>query len=344
MKLRKQLFRWIGIITLLFLTLHTGRATHRALLVGIGQYPASSGWRPIHAENDIELLKAHLQPGYQIETLVNADATYKAITTALRRLANQTQLGDTVLISYSGHGQQVIALEKADEPDGLDEALIPYDAANRYSASYKGERHLIDDTLSVAVDAIRQRAGAQGFVLVLLDACHSGDSFREDTTELNYRGGYPVFGDPALVDQLPTVSKYQPKQWMIPDQSGYAAVVYVSACQSYQLNQEMTPDDTHWYGSLSYAFSEVYPTHGLRDLPTFCEALRKQVMAYHPSTRQCPEVASNLTGMQPEAAPKAEATPAQTSESLVKRISWYDGAIPLLCCILLMLLSWKKKK
>ena len=336
--------RWIGLLLLLEFILQTGWATHRALLVGIGQYPSESGWRAIHSENDIRLLTQRLRPSYQVETLVNEAATYQAILHALKELATHTQPGDTVLISFSGHGQQVVAVGKDHEPDGLDEALIPYDALSRYSEAYQGDRHLIDDTLSVAVDAVRTRAGAGGFVLVLLDACHSGDSFREDSVKLNYRGGYPVFGDPRLIEQLPVVSKYQPKHWPIPDTPDMASVIYLSACQSYQLNMEMTPDDSLWYGSLTYAFSQVYPTLGLADLPALCESICQRVMSYHPTTRQYPEVASNMSAFQPqvEATPTAVQSATPTQEESIPVLYWIIGLLILLFVLIISL--WHKRK
>ena len=49
------------IITLLTFSVVSSWATNRALLIGIGNYAANTGWKAIHGDADIELLKPRLQ-------------------------------------------------------------------------------------------------------------------------------------------------------------------------------------------------------------------------------------------------------------------------------------------
>lgn len=120
-------------------------------------------------------------------------------------MAASCKQGDVVYIHYSGHGQQMTDVHN-DEKDGLDECWIPYDAYRKASATYHGEKHLTDDELNVYLNAIRNKIGAKGKLLVVIDACHSGDGTRGDEDEvvrgvedtlvvdsLNARGLYETF-------------------------------------------------------------------------------------------------------------------------------------------------------
>ena len=165
-------------ISLMFLTLFCSAQQRRALLVGIANYPEESGWRKIHADNDVRLLDSILSKTFCVRSIVDKQATLDDILKELSYLRKSTSQGDTVLISFSCHGQQMFAIDNNTEADSLDEALIPYDAKAKYSSHYQGEKHLRDDILSESITNIREKAGANGLVVVLLDACHSGDSFR----------------------------------------------------------------------------------------------------------------------------------------------------------------------
>ena len=84
-------------------------------------------------------LRAVLQTGFgfaagDISTLLSEPGTPAArlatganIRLALQLLIDATQPGDTVLVYYSGHGSQWPDLN-GDEPDRVDEAIVPYDA------------------------------------------------------------------------------------------------------------------------------------------------------------------------------------------------------------------------
>ncbi len=135
--------------------------TSRALLVAIDKYPSESGWNEIHATNDIYLLKPLLikrnfAPAH-VTVLLNEQATKDAIVKALKQLAKDSRHGDYIYIHFSCHGQQM-ADDNGDETDGLDEALIPYDAPRRYQKGvYVGEKHLRDDELGSLLDDIRKK-------------------------------------------------------------------------------------------------------------------------------------------------------------------------------------------
>ncbi|MFN8330199.1 MAG: caspase family protein [Saprospiraceae bacterium] len=154
-----------------------------ALVIGIGDYPEESGFRDIHSENDLELIKTYLkQSGFStshIHILCNQTATRKRIIQQLTNIIEkELKPGDLFYFHFSGHGQQVQDKD-GDEPDGLDEALAAYDARSEYiPGKYQGENHIIDDELDKYLSKARLRLGPTGNVLNTFDACHSGTDTR----------------------------------------------------------------------------------------------------------------------------------------------------------------------
>ena len=153
----------------------------RALVIGLGQQE-DKNWGKINGDKDVAYVQKMLKDaGYkEVRTLINKQATKARIVTAFNSLTNRCRVGDVVYIHFSGHGQQVTDVNGDEWPDSLDEAWIPYDAYLSYGKKDKGEKHLIDDELNVLLTAIKNKIGNQGKMLVVVDACHSGDSSRGD--------------------------------------------------------------------------------------------------------------------------------------------------------------------
>jgi len=233
------------VVLLLILELHSVQAqTKRALIVGIGPYPTESGWSKIHGDNDVPLIKTALsQKGFNlnnIKCLINENATKTNIIKSLNQLINQSNINDFIYIHLSTHGQQVTDLN-GDEADGLDEAIIPYDAYKTFvKGKYEGGNHLIDDNLNRYLMSIRQKIGKSGTLLVVIDACHSGDATRGNENDtLMIRGTADVFQTGAKKSYEPKTEK--PLDWVV-----------ISAAQSYQNNYEYLLNK-EYFGSLSYA-------------------------------------------------------------------------------------------
>lgn len=155
--------------------------------------------------------------------------------------------------------------DNGDEPDGLDEALVSYDAQRRFVAGqYEGENHLRDDEFGRYLDRIRLRAGPPGHLVVVLDACHSGTADRE-ITERYVRGTTYIFAPENAEIPQPDPEKVQ---HTVRNHKKFSPVAVISACKPDELNYEYKdPSDGTYYGSLSYAFchlmreKEVILTH-----------------------------------------------------------------------------------
>ena len=230
-------------------------ATRRALVIGIGPYPESSGWAPIHGDRDVPTVVSMLQQKdfkrSDIITLVNEQATAEAIRNAFATLLQQSQKRDFVYIHFSGHGQRITDTN-GDETSGYDEAWVPYDAPLSYKAAegfifkrggYSGQNHLIDDELNEFLYNLRQKVGDEGKIIVVADACHSGGATRalhDDEEEPPViRGVKDDFIIPAGVRTAPVGG--HPLAW-----------IYISACKSNQCNYEY-----QGVGSLTYMLSAL---------------------------------------------------------------------------------------
>jgi len=190
-------------------------------------------WGKINGDKDVPLVLSLLSNfGYNqdnIVTLVNSQATKNNIKDAFVKLAKTCDQGDVVYIHYSGHGQRVSDID-GDEKDGWDESWIPYDAYRSYCEFDRGEKHLIDDEVYKYLVAIKNKIGEKGKILVTVDACHSGDS-SYGIDSFGSRDEYAIRGvADAFVIPYKTYSfaVKGPERWLT-----------LSACKSYQYNQEM---------------------------------------------------------------------------------------------------------
>ncbi len=221
--------------------------TRHGLVIGLGGYKDKT-WGKIHGDRDVLIVKNMLNKcGYtDLASLTNSQATKSGILTAFNSLVNRCRKGDIVYIHFSGHGQQITDVN-GDEDDGWDEAWIPYDAMYAYSNSYKGEKHLIDDEIALWMTRIKNKIGSSGSLLLVVDACHSGDSSRDGfgDEEVYIRGAEKDFVIP--LKRKPVRTAKIKEKWLT-----------LTACRDYQVNCEVRTTSGGFYGMLSYALCSGY--------------------------------------------------------------------------------------
>lgn len=270
----------------LLLSLSVTSQTKRALVVGLGQQQ-DKAWNKINGDKDVPIVQGMLKSaGFKsVTTLVNQQATKAGIIGAFKRMAASCKQGDVVYIYYSGHGQQMTDVHN-DETDGLDECWIPYDAYRKACKTYHGEKHLTDDELNVYLNAIRDKIGAKGKLLVVIDACHSGDGTRGDEDEV-VRGVEEVFeavksliiGDNDKEKVINQKAKPLAERW-----------ITLSACKSDQVNIEMKNPAV---GKLTYALWMELKNGDKINNEEFIKRIRKFVNRNTSSRPQQPVLTGN---------------------------------------------------
>lgn len=144
----------------------------KALCIGINDYPGTANDLN-GCVNDAEDWAAELAGrGFKVSSMLDRKATHAAMSKAIGGLIKDAKKGDTVVITYSGHGTWVPD-SSGDEVDGRDEGLCPWDITSAGP--------LLDDDIGLLFG---KRAGGVRIVLIS-DSCHSGSVTRGDDSDLD---------------------------------------------------------------------------------------------------------------------------------------------------------------
>jgi hypothetical protein len=149
-----------------------------ALLIGINRYPNFAPRGQLSGcVNDIQVMRQVLEqsfnfPESHVVSLKDEQATRAGILTAMNELVARIGQDDIVVFHYSGHGSQMTDVE-GDEPDGLDETIVPFD-----SGRFPHEnRDIKDDEIYIWLKDLTAKTSA---ATLIFDCCHSGTIVRED--------------------------------------------------------------------------------------------------------------------------------------------------------------------
>ena len=169
----------------------------RALLIGINRYRIP-GADLRGCVNDVTNLTAALVEvlGFaksDISTLLDAQATKRAIGAGIQRLVRTSKPGDVGWLHFSGHGSNFPDKE-GDEADYREEALCPTDLDWRDPLTVTSLGH--------ALDAVARRVE----LVVTLDCCFSGSNTRA-----------------LQAPDAPVIARYLPSPWdLVAAESGRA--------------------------------------------------------------------------------------------------------------------------
>ncbi len=252
----------------------------KALCIGINDYPGTdndlSGCVNDAADWAAELTRR----GFEVTSLIDAQAKRAAMIKALGDLIDGAAKGDSLVITYSGHGTWVPD-SNGDEPDGRDEGLCPYDLASNGP--------LLDDDLHALF--LRRAAGVR--IVLISDSCHSGSVTRGNDADL----------DPGA----PKIRFMPPEAWMpkakLPPRSLVALSsrggltrtggdVLMAGCQDTEYSW-----DTSFRGRPNGAFTYYALKTLAENKPTTYEKWFQFIRAYLPSTRlpQSPQLFGTST-------------------------------------------------
>ena len=279
----------VNMLFLLSVSLPLQAQTRRALVIGIGQQE-DKAWGKINGDKDVvyveAMLKAAKYKEVNITRLVNGQATKNGIVKAFKGLVSQCKVGDIVYVHYSGHGQQMKDVHN-DEKDGLDECWIPYDAYRKPCKKDRGEKHLTDDEVNYYLNTIRDKIGDKGKMLVVIDACHSGDGTRGDDDEV-VRGVEDIFDAIKSFIWGTSSSDKGNKKVVNPNaKENRERWITLSACRSDQVNVEMKSPAV---GKLTYALWKELKNSDKVNNEEFMRRIRKFVNCNTCSRPQQPEM------------------------------------------------------
>jgi hypothetical protein len=148
-----------------------------ALLIGINRYPNFAPRGQLSGcVNDVQVIRQVLTESFNfpedhITLLTDEQATREGILAAMKDLVARVGQDDIVVFHYSGHGSQMTDVE-GDEPDGLDETVVPFDSGR---APHEN-RDIKDDEIYLW---LRNLTAKTSLVTLIFDCCHSGNIVRD---------------------------------------------------------------------------------------------------------------------------------------------------------------------
>ena len=225
-------------------------ADQYALVVGINEYQHADG-RYLRnlagAVNDAEVLrdalrKAEVQlPDERV--LLDAGATRAAFINAWQNMIDQAQPGDTLILTFAGHGGQQTDTEPLDEKDNYDETFMFHDFKSPNQGLIKDEE----------LYALLKKASDYRIV-VIADSCHSSGMVRS----VARRAGLSRAGGQW---DIPTDSPPPPPFPTLPAESEEGDtlehVTLITAVHSDSLVVNETTFEGQSHGALSWYFAKA---------------------------------------------------------------------------------------
>lgn len=251
-----------------------------ALCIGINDYPGTDS-DLAGCVNDANDWAAELGArGFEVARLTDGQATLAAMTAGIEALIGKAVAGDTVVITYSGHGTWVPD-SSGDEPDGRDEGLCPHDIGR--------VGPLLDDEIRRLFAA--RKAGAR--VVLISDSCHSGSVTRGREDDLDAdapRARFMPLEAWMPRAELPMATARPSKLVLGLARAG--GDLLLAGCQDTEYSW-----DTRFRGRPNGAFT-YYALKTLRERqPATYEAWMRAIREYLPSTRlpQTPQILGSGT-------------------------------------------------
>ena len=254
----------------------------RALCIGINDYPGT-GSDLSGCVNDCNDWAAALAArGFNVTKLLDGQAAKAAMVAAINDVVGNAAKGDTVIITYSGHGTWVPD-QSGDEPDGRDEALCPWDIGTTGAV-------LLDDE----VHSLFSQRNAGVRIVLISDSCHSGSVTRGDESDLDPNLPRARFLPPAvwMKDVVPASTARPAK--LISGLTRSGGDLLLAGCTDTQFSW-----DTSFNRRPNGAFT-FYALKALASLPadaSYDDWFKKITPTYLPSTQlpQNPQIFGSRT-------------------------------------------------
>jgi uncharacterized caspase-like protein len=171
------------------------QAEVRALVIGIDEYQHGTSLKGAVADAQDIATALRALGVKDLRVRLNAEATREILVQDWRDLVARAQPGDTLVLTYAGHGSQQPERVPGSEADGMDEILL----LGGFAEQGEGTRErIVDDEFNQWF----KEATDKGLeILFLADACHSGTLTRGvDSRASGGRVRYSAYG--AITDDM----------------------------------------------------------------------------------------------------------------------------------------------
>ena len=243
----------------------------KAICVGINKFAAYPQFTLNGCVNDAKDMAAMCKSllGFkaaEVTTLTDAQATKAAIMGQLTAAVAAAKAGKIsyLVFSLSSHGTQMKD-SSGDEPDGMDEAFVPHDIAQKGSAW--DPAHIISDD---ELHDLFQQLPDSVLLEVYLDTCHSGTGLRG--AEFSLHAPRPRYIAPPAGEFQGTVKQHKVRGFMLtrtpPDPAsaagktakGHAAQVKAVSSGAHHIlwagcKADQTSADAYFNGRYNGAFT-----------------------------------------------------------------------------------------
>lgn len=231
-----------------------------ALIVGINTYTGrtgrktgSTGWvyRPIKSlrgcVNDARAIELAVRPlAASTRVLLEKEVTRAAFLRAWQAMVAEASPGDTLLLTYAGHGSQENGPVAAHAPTGLRSAFVlsGFDAS---SPELSAERILDDE-----MQGLWRSVEGRNQVVFVADACHSGGMTRSVDMRANDQVTYRSFESYDISSEMSQGVAFprSPTSLEVPH------VVFLSGSEQHEVVPEIVVDGRP-HGALSYSFARA---------------------------------------------------------------------------------------
>jgi hypothetical protein len=234
----------------------------RSLHIGINNYPGvQNDLRGCvnDANNWAQLLRNQYDFN-KVEIVLDKQAVKTNVKSKMEKLVKESKSGDTLVITYSGHGSNVRDTD-GDEEDFRDETWYLYDG------------HLIDDDIRGIIKKLPE--GVK--VTIISDSCHSGTVTRSFLCALNDDSYYskPKFMPPEDDIEAIAISSLPVKKATFCPEENMKEIL-LSGCKSTEYSYDATIGGKPT-GAFSYYAIEILKANPKITYEKFYKELRKKL-------------------------------------------------------------------
>ncbi|SHM37378.1 caspase family protein [Cryptosporangium aurantiacum] len=236
----------------------------RALLIA-SQIGMLSG-----CHKDLDIMSELLgKRGFSITRIQEGEATRAGIIAAYEDLIATTVADDTVVIHYSGHGEQ--------SPISGHQYILPTDFAESTNTDFRG---ITAVELSILLARLTQKTTN---ATVILDCCRAAHMSRDPDVVPRARA------TPSTLDVAGHIDRLPPDVWPkdLPDPVSNGNAVRLVACAPHESAYETQTQDGDWAGALTEALEFTLRSQGNTPVSwlTLVARIRRRV-SYRPASQR----------------------------------------------------------